>query len=290
MISAHRFYFMFCAIPFLLLTSENATAQLQPVTVSYIFDEGACRFPESPIQPEGISASLIMTNNVGCHAGLGHISRLWTDADSVREDQYIGFVLAAEEGEMLSFTEMDTLSIAAGSGTGIKIQLTYVVEGQSRILGDTTLIWSNPLPKYTFPIGEPFSADSIEIRIYGYDNDNVSEGAIHITEISLTLRATNIRVSKEDEGTIPNTLNTPTIYPNPALATTTISFNVSVSGNTRFVIYDLLGREVSTLVDKWLSSGSHILTWDSTPHASGVYVYHLQVGNQDVVGKMLVAR
>lgn len=291
MISTRNIWFMLYIFSFLLLAGKNATAQLQPLTVSFVFGSEACQFPDAPIRPEGITVSPFSAQNIGCHAGEGHISRLWTTDDSIRADQYMSFVLAAEEGATLSFSEMDTLLIEAFSTSGMKIQPAYVTDNQIFVLGDTTLAGETPPPSYTFPMDASFSTDSLEIRVYAY-NSNSSNGQLFINEISLTLQASNIRVGTEDEGSIPHDrFRTPSIYPNPAASTTTISFNVPIAEHARFVIYDLLGREVSRLVDNWLPAGSHQMTWDAaTTNAGGVYIYNLQIGNQEVVGTIVVLR
>ncbi len=44
-------------------------------------------------------------------------------------------------------------------------------------------------------------------------------------------------------------------------------------------IYDLLGREVTTLLNKPLTPGSYAIEWNAKGLASGTYVYRLQAGN-----------
>ncbi|GAB4363588.1 MAG: hypothetical protein Kow0042_01590 [Calditrichia bacterium] len=84
-------------------------------------------------------------------------------------------------------------------------------------------------------------------------------------------------------------------YPNPFNPVTTIEFQIAKFGLVKLVMYDLLGREVKTLVNKWLPAGLYTLHWDGTddaghPVASGVYLYRLQAGSYTVVRKMLLLR
>ncbi len=74
-------------------------------------------------------------------------------------------------------------------------------------------------------------------------------------------------------------------YPNPFNPSTRIAFSVQGSGFTSLRVYDLLGREVATLVDENLSvglltenAGSYEATFNANPLASGVYFYKLSVG------------
>jgi aminopeptidase N len=76
-------------------------------------------------------------------------------------------------------------------------------------------------------------------------------------------------------------------YPNPFRAATTISYHLPVREHVVVNIYDLLGREVSRLVDAVQSLGFHNVVW--TPHlASGVYFCRLTAGTARLQKKMLL--
>lgn len=65
-------------------------------------------------------------------------------------------------------------------------------------------------------------------------------------------------------------------YPNPFNPVTTISYQVAKTSPVRIAVYDLLGKEVATLVDGQITAGSHTITWNGQNHAgqavsSGVY-------------------
>jgi len=49
--------------------------------------------------------------------------------------------------------------------------------------------------------------------------------------------------------------------------------------NVKLVIYDLLGREVATLVNEELRPGTYEADWDGSNYSSGVYFYKLVVGD-----------
>lgn len=69
-------------------------------------------------------------------------------------------------------------------------------------------------------------------------------------------------------------------YPNPFNAGTVIVYEIPHASHVRLTIYDLLGREVSTLIDKSQNGGSHRVVWKGDGMASGVYVYELRIGNR----------
>ena len=66
---------------------------------------------------------------------------------------------------------------------------------------------------------------------------------------------------------------------NPFYATTTIRFSIAKLSIVDLKIYDLLGREVETLVHGEMNAGLHEVTFDATKFASGVYFYRLQAGS-----------
>ncbi|MEW6510382.1 MAG: T9SS type A sorting domain-containing protein [Bacteroidota bacterium] len=67
-------------------------------------------------------------------------------------------------------------------------------------------------------------------------------------------------------------------YPNPFNPFTTIRYQLPLPGYVRLKVFDILGREVATLVDGMKTPGEHSITWDASSAASGSYVYRLQSG------------
>jgi hypothetical protein len=84
-------------------------------------------------------------------------------------------------------------------------------------------------------------------------------------------------------------------YPNPFNPATNIEFTLAKSGFVTLHIYDVLGREVRTLVSEHLSSGYKSVLWDGKNEdgndvASGVYFYQLKVGDFSEPKKMLLLK
>jgi hypothetical protein len=82
-------------------------------------------------------------------------------------------------------------------------------------------------------------------------------------------------------------------YPNPFNSSTTINYFVPFDGSARLSIYDVLGREVRTLIDGNVTVGLQSIQWDgknSTGQVigSGVYFYHLRNGNGFVSTKKMI--
>lgn len=76
-------------------------------------------------------------------------------------------------------------------------------------------------------------------------------------------------------------------FPNPFNPTTNIPFEIQTENLVKLTIYDLLGREVATLVNEKLSAGPHNYQFDASGYASGMYIYRLEVNGQQVSRSMI---
>jgi hypothetical protein len=70
-------------------------------------------------------------------------------------------------------------------------------------------------------------------------------------------------------------------YPNPFNPTTSIRYDLPNAGKVTMVIYDMMGREVRTLVDINMDAGFQSATWDATNNfgnrvGAGVYIYQIK--------------
>jgi spore germination protein YaaH len=79
-------------------------------------------------------------------------------------------------------------------------------------------------------------------------------------------------------------------YPNPFNPRTVISCQWPLAGKVRLTVYDVMGREVATLMDGYEPAGMHEVTFDGTDLASGVYVYRLTVGQYVASRTMLLLK
>jgi hypothetical protein len=77
-------------------------------------------------------------------------------------------------------------------------------------------------------------------------------------------------------------------FPNPVQSTTSIKFRIPKSGHVFMKILNTNGQVVDILVDKQLISGEHSVTWNSTNHPTGFYIYLIQFGEVSRSRKMVV--
>jgi hypothetical protein len=79
-------------------------------------------------------------------------------------------------------------------------------------------------------------------------------------------------------------------YPNPFNPTTAIDFTLPASGFVSLKVYDLLGREVMTLVNEQKAAGTYRATFDASNMPSGTYFYALKAGSFNSVKKMTLVK
>ena len=79
-------------------------------------------------------------------------------------------------------------------------------------------------------------------------------------------------------------------YPNPFNPVTTIKFSIPETQQVTLKVYNLMGREVVTLIDQELQAGYHTTKWHASNMASGIYFYKLMSEKKAITQKMLLLK
>lgn len=79
-------------------------------------------------------------------------------------------------------------------------------------------------------------------------------------------------------------------YPNPFNPVTTLRYEIAGREHVYLAVFDLLGREVATLVNGVQESGAHFALWNAHDQSSGVYLYLLRAGSNQKTGRMVLIR
>jgi len=93
-----------------------------------------------------------------------------------------------------------------------------------------------------------------------------------------------------ETSTIPETYFLMQNYPNPFNPSTTIKFGLPENSLTKIIVYDLLGREVSTLLNKELNAGYHGIFFDASNFVNGVYFYRMITPSFTSVKKFILMK
>jgi photosystem II stability/assembly factor-like uncharacterized protein len=94
----------------------------------------------------------------------------------------------------------------------------------------------------------------------------------------------------DENDNIPSKFSLSQNYPNPFNSSTRISYSIPNSDLVNLKIYDLLGREIQTLVNEFQAADIYFVNFDASKLSSGTYFYKLQVGSFVEVKKMLYLR
>ncbi|SVA16611.1 uncharacterized protein METZ01_LOCUS69465, partial [marine metagenome] len=84
-------------------------------------------------------------------------------------------------------------------------------------------------------------------------------------------------------------------YPNPFNPFTTLLYELSENSHVKITIYDMLGREVKTLINKTQDAGSRTVIWNATndygePVSAGIYLYQIKAGEHLQTKKMVLLK
>ena len=114
-------------------------------------------------------------------------------------------------------------------------------------------------------------------------NENESEysEAVNVTLLTLV-----------DVHGLPETFVLHKNYPNPFNPSTTIRFDLPEASDVSLVIYDMMGREVTSLINSQIDAGYHFIQWDGSNNigtfvSAGVYLYTIQAGKFIAINKMI---
>lgn len=147
-----------------------------------------------------------------------------------------------------------------------------------------------------FPVGNGFRVGgySTSPNIVGkFDEFRVYKGALTAAQIAASW---NLDVQCGIVTSVPKYSELPVDYalyqnyPNPFNPSTKIKFTIPKSGFVTLKIYDMIGKEIATLINENKNAGSYIIDFDGSNLATGVYFYTLQVNGFTDTKKMLLIK
>jgi hypothetical protein len=118
-------------------------------------------------------------------------------------------------------------------------------------------------------------------------NCGIDDADLYFDNISVKEIVTS--VSEETEFIVNNYfLNSN--YPNPFNPTTSIEFRIVEFGFVSLKVYDVLGKEVATLINEEIAAGRYNVVFDASNLPSGIYFYRLSVNNFSMTRKMVLIK
>jgi hypothetical protein len=95
---------------------------------------------------------------------------------------------------------------------------------------------------------------------------------------------------KLEDFLVPKNFEVKQNYPNPFNPTTTIEYSIPKDANVSLKIFDVLGKEVATLVNDQKSAGTYIINWNASNFSSGLYFYRVTAGDFTDTKKMFLVK
>lgn len=132
-------------------------------------------------------------------------------------------------------------------------------------------------------VNEPVSIVSDDSYVYWIERNGGSNGSLKKTEKLLT----KIEVISSN---IPNSYSLFQNYPNPFNPQSKIKFSLPEKSNTKIIVYDLMGKEMETILNKLLEPGTYETYWDAANYSSGMYFYKIIAGNFIETKKMMLLK
>ena len=140
-----------------------------------------------------------------------------------------------------------------------------------------------PLGEYGLESGRGLAIQNDhKILLAGYSIDGAKIARFNITSIS--------SVEETTGGEIPEIFVLEQNYPNPFNPSTKIVFSIPQAGEVKLEVFNLLGENVTTLVDEFLSAGNYEAQFNAASLSSGVYLYTLQAGGFLQSKKMILIK
>ena len=99
-----------------------------------------------------------------------------------------------------------------------------------------------------------------------------------------------LAIAENYNNTIPASYSLQQNCPNPFNPATIIKFNVSKLTDVKIVVYDIIGREVKTLLNESLKPGTYEASFDGSSFNSGVYFYKITAGGYSETKRMMLEK
>ncbi|HTY37721.1 MAG TPA: Ig-like domain-containing protein [Bacteroidota bacterium] len=121
----------------------------------------------------------------------------------------------------------------------------------------------------------------------------ITSGTIYFAQLQV-VKGT-VTAVEQTAASLPQTFELDQNFPNPFNPSTSISYQIGTTGPVSLKVFDMLGREIATIVNGTMTAGMHTSVWDGKddrgePVASGVYLYQLRAESGVVTKKMVLLK
>ncbi|MBZ0201288.1 MAG: T9SS type A sorting domain-containing protein, partial [Ignavibacteriaceae bacterium] len=205
----------------------------------------------------------------------------WRDADSVVVDSLsivsgIDFTVLPRPDSGTGFIKGKLL---ASDGMPVNGGFIFAVDENESI---SNFAVSDVNGNYTIsdliPGSYIISSDKVEYLQAQPKEINLDFANSFVNNVNFTLTPQSVTSTEETPVTV-NNYSLLQNYPNPFNPVTNISFTLPEKTNVTLTVFNILGREITTLVNGELNAGQHSVSFDASKLSSGIYFYRMQAGN-----------
>ncbi|MFA7362038.1 MAG: T9SS type A sorting domain-containing protein [Candidatus Kapaibacterium sp.] len=261
-------------------------------------------FPFTTYWKDGRTQYLYLASELGFASG--YVTQIGFDVLTVGAPVMTGFTVSFKNTSLTTLTTWETGGFTAAynptsyapSGTGwnmINLSSPFYYTAGSNLLVD--ICYNNT----TYTSYSTVKCSAAPNMYYGRYNDlteptggcgytawTLTTGPVGRANTTLVMNPGPVGVGNENT-TMPTVYSLSQNYPNPFNPTTKINFALPKQGLVTLKIYDILGREVRTLVNEVKAAGSYTVDFNASEFSSGVYFYRLQSqGFTDIKKMMLI--
>ncbi len=115
-------------------------------------------------------------------------------------------------------------------------------------------------------------------------------GVNQSSDVAIRMRTSTVVGIDDEQASLPTNTLILRNYPNPFNQSTTIEYGIPAGSHVKLVVYDILGRQVETLINDYIEAGYHSIDWNSDGNPTGYYFYKLTAGSDEKVGRMLLLK
>lgn len=201
----------------------------------------------------------------------------FNNSSVINANIYTGTILVGERKTTTLYDGFGTLQMPNGKSYSNVFRIKKIERDTSYITNTvttaTSYIWYKqggqvPLLRLTY-------SGALNLYfVYGSKSNNTTTG---INE-------------RQNDRNVPTKFSLSQNFPNPFNPSTVINWKLTVGGFVTLKVYDVLGKEIVTLVNNELEAGSYSVNFDASHLSSGVYFYTLKVGSFIQTNKMLLMK
>jgi len=210
-------------------------------------------------------------NRVNLYKTWSHLINLKKEHDVFRTDDYDLLVSGSIKRIYLNHDDMNAAVIGNFDVNPRNVQLSLQHTGTwfDYFTGDT-LEYTDPDSVFVMEPGEFYLLTTEYLE--GPDEDIITN------------------IGRDDDAGTPEKFSLRQNYPNPFNPGTTIQYTLPKSVHVTLKVYDVLGREVKTIVDEFRNAGTYTQYFDASHLSSGMYFYRIEAGDFVEVKRMMYVR